>query len=342
MKPITVDVHAHFVPRLLIERFAAHHASFPDVRMTGDSRNPSFQFPGGDATRPLNPKVADLDDRRAWMDEAGIDHQLLGLWTDIEGYELEARQGQAWSRLINDCMQEALRNEPRFSPLATLPLQDGQLAAEMLEDCLARGFAGAMIGTLPKGVSGGMLDDPALDPFWEAASRLQAGIFLHPMYVCGDPRVLDYEMVNAISRVAETSIAVTRLLYSGHLLKYPGVKLVLAHGGAALPYALGRLSRNHQHFGNMADPVQGFQALYFDSCIFDPELLQLLASKAAPDHVMLGSDMPFTIGDPRPRQVIEGAYLRDAQRRGMLGQTAQTVFRLRPDCWCPPVSPASR
>ena len=35
MKPITVDVHAHFVPRLLIERFAAHHASFPDVRMTG-------------------------------------------------------------------------------------------------------------------------------------------------------------------------------------------------------------------------------------------------------------------------------------------------------------------
>ena len=86
MKPITVDVHAHFVPRLLIERFAAHHASFPDVRMTGDSRNPSFQFPGGDATRPLNPKVADLDDRRAWMDEAGIDHQLLGLWTDIEGY----------------------------------------------------------------------------------------------------------------------------------------------------------------------------------------------------------------------------------------------------------------
>jgi aminocarboxymuconate-semialdehyde decarboxylase len=158
------------------------------------------------------------------------------------------------------------------------------------------------------------------------------------MYVCGDPRVLDYEMVNAISRVAETSIAVTRLLYSGHLLKYPGVKLVLAHGGAALPYALGRLSRNHQHFGNMADPIQGFKALYFDACIFDPELLQLLASKAAPDHVMLGSDMPFTIGDPRPRQVIEGAYLRDAQRRGMLGQTAQKVFRLRPDCWCPPVS----
>ena len=47
-----------------------------------------------------------------------------------------------------------------------------------------------MIGTLPKGVNGGMLDDPALDPFWEAASRLQAGIFLHPMYVCGDQREL--------------------------------------------------------------------------------------------------------------------------------------------------------
>ena len=50
---------------------------------------------------------------------------------------------------------------------------------------------------------------------------------------------------------------------------------------------------------------------------------------------MLGSDMPFPIGDPAPQRVIEGAYLNDAQKRGILGGTAQSVFRVRPDCWCP-------
>ena len=59
------------------------------------------------------------------------------------------------------------------------------------------------------------------------------------------------------------------------------------------------------------------------------------ARKAAPGHVMLGSDQPFPIGDPEPRKVLEGAYFNEAQKQGILGETAQTVFRVRPDCWHP-------
>ena len=57
--------------------------------------------------------------------------------------------------------------------------------------------------------------------------------------------------------------------------------------------------------------------------------------QATPERVMLGSDMPFPIGDPEPRKVVEGAYFNDAQKKGILGETAQGVFRVRPDCWCP-------
>ena len=334
MKSIVIDIHAHFVPKLLIQRFDANASQFPGVKIRREGKNTRFQFPGGEPTRPLNPKVSDLTDRRGWMDQAGIDHQLLGLWTDIEGYELDAQEGAAWSRFINECMWEELREEPRFSPLASVPLQDGRLAAEVLVEALERGFAGTMIGTLPKGL-GGNLDDPALDPFWDAASKLGAGIFLHPMYLCNDARVSDFELVNTIGRVAETSIAVSRLLFSGHLLKYPGMKLVIAHGGAALPYALGRLMRNYAYLGKIADPKKGFDALFFDSCVFDPETLEFLAKKSSPDRIMLGSDMPFNIGDPAPRKAIEGAYLREAHRRAIMGETAQRVFRIRPDCWCP-------
>ena len=72
-------------------------------------------------------------------------------------------------------MHEALRDERRFTPRATVPLQDGKLAAEVLGEAMEQGFGG--IGALPKGYSGGNLDDLSLDPFWETASNFDSCVF---------------------------------------------------------------------------------------------------------------------------------------------------------------------
>jgi aminocarboxymuconate-semialdehyde decarboxylase len=335
MKDLVIDIHAHFIPKRLYEQFDANAAQFPGVRLLRDDKSVRVQFPGGEPTRPISPKLSDLAERRTWMDANGVDHQLVGGWLDSFGYELPPHEGLAWSRYYNDCMHEELQAETRFTPLATVPLQDGKLAAEVLSEALDRGFGGAMIGTLPKGLSGN-LDDPSLDPLWETASRLGAAIFMHPMFLCGEPRLAEYDLVNTVGRLADTTIAVSRLLFSGHLLRFPGMKFVLAHGGAALPYALGRLVRNHAiSQGKYADPRKGFEAMYFDSCVFDVEALEFLAKKSAPERIMLGSDMPFPIGDPAPTKVVQAATFSDAQRKRILGDTAQGVFRVRPDCWCP-------
>ena len=335
VKNLVIDIHAHFIPKLLYERFDASSAKFPGVKLLRDAKGVRMQFPGGEPTRPISPKLSDLADRRAWMDRNGIDHQLVGGWLDSFGYELPSGEGLAWSRYYNECLQEELDEETRFTPLATVPLQHGGLAAEVLGEALERGFGGVMIGTLPKGNSGN-LDDPALDPFWQAASDLEAAVVMHPMFLCGEPRLADYDLVNAIGRLADTSIAVSRLLFSGHLLRFPGMKFVLSHGGAALPYALGRLARNHKIAGGKyADPRKGFEAMYFDSCVFDSDSLEYLAKKAGPGRVMLGSDQPFPIGDPEPKKPLAGAYFNEALKKGILGETAQSVFRVRADCWRP-------
>lgn len=333
MKTLVIDIHAHFIPKCLYDRYDANAAKFPGVKLTRDDKGVRMQFPGTEPTRPISPKLSDLADRRAWMDKNGIDHQLVGGWLDSFGYELPVQEGLAWSRFINECMWDQLREETRFTPLATVPLQDGKLAAQVLEEAMAKGFGGVMIGTLPKGLSGN-LDDPSLDPFWSAASKLNAAVVLHPMFICGEPRLNDYDLVNAIGRVADTSIAVSRLLFSGHLLKFPGMKFILSHGGAALPFALGRLIRNHQiSQGKYADPRKGCEAMYYDSCVFDADALEFLAKKASADRLMLGSDAPFPIGDPEPKKVIEAAAgLNAEQKAKILGITAQSVFRLRADC----------
>lgn len=324
-----IDVHAHFVPKVLIERFEDEKQRFPNVSITREG-GVRFAFNGGEATRPMSPKLADLDDRRAWMDRNGIDHQLVGGWLDVFGYELPAEQGAAWSRYVNDCLRVSLSGEQRFTPLATVPLQSGALAAQVLEEAMAQGFGGVMIGTLPRG-DGGNLDAPDLDPFWAAAARLNAAVYLHPMFVCGEPRLSDYDMVNAIGRLVDTSIAVTRLLYSGHLLRYTGLKLVVSHGGAALPLVLGRLQRNYVNGqGKYADPAQGFGTLYFDSVVLDADALRFLALKAGTGRIMLGSDAPFPIGDPAPCKVVEAAFEGDARER-VLRTNAREVFRIRAD-----------
>jgi aminocarboxymuconate-semialdehyde decarboxylase len=205
-------------------------------------------------------------------------------------------------------------------------MQDGKRAAKVLEEALANGMHGAMIGTQPHGSSGN-LDDPDLDPFWEAAAALKATIYIHPMFGCGDPRLNDYAMMNAVGRGTDTTTAVARMLFAGHFIKHKGMRCVVSHGGGALPFMLGRLARNHEiHPGEYADPVEGFNQLFFDSVLFDPGALTFLCSCCGHDKVVMGSDYPFPIGDMEPLKVIENADFTDAQKSMILGETAKDLF----------------
>ena len=199
----------------------------------------------------------------------------------------------------------------------------------MLREAMAAGFKGLMIGTQPKGSGGGNLDDPGLDPFWEAASELEAPIFIHPMFGSDDARLHDFGMMNAVGRVTDTTIAVSRLLLMGHPVRFPGLRLVIATGGAALPFMLGRLARNRDVYPDeVHDPEESFRKLYFDSIVFRTEALEFLCDMVGTDRVMLGSDYPFPIGDPKPTEVILNSKYDEAEKQAMLEGNARALFRL--------------
>ncbi len=100
MKNLVIDIHAHFTPKALAQRFDGHAEKFPGVKLLRDTGGgpPRIQFPGTEPTRPIFPRLSDLADCRAWMDKNGIDHQLVGGWLDSFGYELPASEGLARSR----------------------------------------------------------------------------------------------------------------------------------------------------------------------------------------------------------------------------------------------------
>ena len=129
-----------------------------------------------------------------------------------------------------------------------LPIQSGRHAVQELEAAHAMGFRGLTIGTFAPGVD---LDHPDLDGLWETCARKKMPIFLHPLYLYGEPRLASYDLPNAIGRVNDTAIAVSRLLYAGALTRHPDLQMIVAHGGGGVPYALGRLLAGLQELINL-------------------------------------------------------------------------------------------
>ncbi len=322
-----IDSHAHFIPPSLLAAIEDRAREFASLSLAHDDTGSfGFSFAGGKPTRPASKMLSDTKGRIDWMDANKIDLQVIGGWLDMFGYEMPVDDGRRWSRMINDHLRQFCAENDRFMPLASLPMQDGGAAAMVLDEAHQQGFKGAMIGTQPKG-KGGVLDDPTLTPFWESAHRNKSILFIHPVFDSGDDRVNDYGMNNAIGRITDTLIAISRIIYSGHVETYHDAKIVIGIGGSALPYVLGRMMRNYNlHKDTLADPSKALSMLYYDTLLHDPAALEFLLSAVGSDRIMLGSDMPFPIGDPSPLAVLDG--LDTAVRTKLVSGVAGQLFGL--------------
>jgi aminocarboxymuconate-semialdehyde decarboxylase len=322
-----VDCHAHLVPPDLLAAIRKDKARFPSVRLIEDGDSLAFAFPRGKPTRPVSKKLSDITGRLTWMQKQGIDKQVVGGWVDMFGYDIAGAEGEAWSRMINEALLSAAKAEPHFVPLACVPLGDGARAAAVLKDAVKAGFPGAMIGTLPRG-PGSTLDHVDLDPFWAAADETGAVVHIHPSFDAGDVRVNDYGLANGLGRITDAAIATARLLCSGHPTKYKNCKFFAPMGAAALPFVLGRLKRNHQITPGIGNPAEGLARLYTDTIVHDARVLKFVVETIGTERLMMGSDMPFPIGDLEPMKVVAEAGLGKAQIESINGGLAATLFRI--------------
>lgn len=319
-----VDVHAHVVPGELFAELAGGRGGFPNVAVTPHESTYVVSFNGGAPTRPISAGLSDLGARVAWLAGQGIAAQVIGGWLDVFGYQLAPDEGADWAVAVTESISKLAATDERLIALGTVPLQDPERAAEALRAQRAAGLPGVMIATR---AGERELDDPGYTPFWEAADESGAVIFLHPGFGGASQRYHDFGLVNGLARLEDTTVTLARLLYSGIPARYPRARIVVAHGGAALPAVLGRLARNHAITPGTADPLESFARLYFDSVVFDPVALEFLVARAGADRVLLGSDYPFPIGDLTPRQVLDTAKLTDPERDLIGGGTADLLFR---------------
>jgi aminocarboxymuconate-semialdehyde decarboxylase len=326
----TIDVHTHILTDEAMRRLAGESPKVAPVIKATPNGTSVLEIGGLIVQNPLPREIRDVDLRLADMDRYRVDVQVLAATVFTFFYQEEPSLGLACSALQNEHIAAlADRHPSRFVGLATVPLQAPESAAAELERAMRKlKLRGAMIGS---NVNGRNLDDPALEPFWSAAAELGAFIFIHPHAGAAAERLKSYYLKNLVGLPFETTIAGASLLFGGVIDRHPDLKICLSHGGGFVPYQAGRFChgwevRPEARANLERSPEESLGRLYYDTILHSRRSLEFLVDSAGPEHVLLGSDYPFDMGNLDCVDRVEALSIAPQARDLILGGQAARLL----------------
>ncbi len=309
-----IDAHAHYIPQSLVAA-VRERGSQIGVRLLepAGSKTPALEFSYGFKVRPFFPKLVEpVEERTAWLDEQDLDVQLVATWPDIYGYGLPRNQTVLWHRLLNDTLGQWCRDHaPRFGFVASVPLPNGDDAAQELERAIGLGAVAVMISANVEGTNIGEL---SLDALWAKAERLKLPVLIHPVLVGPAPRAAKFGLTQSTQYIFDTTLGTGSLLFSGVLDRFPQLTFVLSHGGGAYPYLAGRFDIMHMRMDRaaQADVAQKTPSAYapmmaYDTIVHAAKALRFLADLVGIDRLVLGTDYSFPPADLQPLASLRAA-----------------------------------
>jgi len=348
-----IDLHTHILPREwpdLDKKYG--YGGF--VRLEHHKPCCARMMIGERFFREIGDNTWDPERRIEECDRAGVSMQVLSTVPVMFSYWAKPADGLDLARRLNDHIAEVVRAHPtRFAGLATLPLQDPDLAAGELERCVRElGLRGAQIGTHVdanehcQGPECRNLDDASLNAVWRTAEQIDAGIFVHPWDMLGKKRMPKYWLPWLVGMPAETSLAICCMIFSGVFDRFPKLRVAFAHGGGSFPFTIGRIEHAFHvrpdlvAVDNQTNPRRYLADLdeqgsikparfYVDSLVHDAELLKLLLKLFGAQRVALGSDYPFPLGEAQPGKLIESlAGLSSDEKAQLLAGTSREFLGL--------------
>jgi aminocarboxymuconate-semialdehyde decarboxylase len=322
---VRIDVHNHVMPREALDLLGkdpsygvtlrdgvwsgAHHVPFPVVA--------SFVEP---------------EAKLAHLDEVGVGGAVVSPPPPLFFYETPAPQGRALCEATNEGLVRFCRAAPeRLWWLANLPLQDPDAAVETLRRAVGAGAKGAALGT---SVAGNRLDGEEFERLWAVAEELGVPVLLHPAFNEPHRALGQWYLQNVIGNPLETTLTVERLICAGVLARHRGLRLLLLHGGGFFPYQAGRLAHACGVRPELTTESQevwaAFDQLYFDTITHDAAALRYLVDRVGPDHVVLGTDMPFDMALQEPIALLSEA-LDEQLVKTVTEISPAALFKLAPE-----------
>jgi aminocarboxymuconate-semialdehyde decarboxylase len=291
-----IDGHAH-----MMEREAAA-AGVPHSVVTAFGARPLPPAPPGSAQEMAERAGFDPAAHIEMLDRLGLDAEVVSSMTVMQGTSwADPGVEDGINRRINDEIARWVSSHPtRIVGSFTLPVQSRDASLRELERCT--GDLRMPVIQLPAAVRGTYLSAPEYRWLWEAIADKGLTAFIHPD---GTPDLWfqQYSMWNSVGQPIEEAKLIASLIYEGVLEQFPQLKIVVAHGGGYLPHYFGRLDRNvkahpHSAVNISRRPSEYLRCLHYDTCLYEPAMLEALVARVGADRLVMGSDFPVGETDP--------------------------------------------
>jgi aminocarboxymuconate-semialdehyde decarboxylase len=309
-QPISIDLHTHWLPPTYTNALA-------DV---------------GKPVANINPLEADLDQRRKWMDEHGVQMHLLALSGDAVWQLVTPEQSARLAQIVNDAALEAHAGYPdRFVAAIELPITDAGLCIKELDRMAGKpGMHAVNLGDTIGGRD--YVFEPEFAPVLARCEELGYPLVFHNMNT--DPfgkrpagPGLDAAFTHAV--------LAAKFIGSGTLDKYPKLEIVLPHAGGAFPYCAGRVEHFMYHMGANAGkttPPHTFQEylrrFHYDYLTYHPEGLRFLIDLVGSDRIVVGTDSFNAKDIEYPSAVVEQFNFQAVDRDRILKGNAMRLLHL--------------
>ncbi len=321
-----IDFHNHYYPPVYLDALRSG-SSAVEVTIDEDG-NPRIYYPGD--YNIAVPGHRDIDYREQVLKDHGVDTQVLTLTTPGTHVERPATAVK-FAELVNDAFAGVIASKgPRFTALATLPLNDPAASVKELERAVrVLGLRGAMLFS---NVNGAGLNEERFWPIYEAANDLGAVLYIHPTHPVGVEAMTDFWLMPLVGFLMDTTLAASKIVFSGLPHRFPKIRWALCHLGGAIPYLAERLDRGFEAFSECRahipqKPSVYLKQFYYDTVNFDTRSLELAIAFAGVDRILAGSDYPHQIGSiPKMLESIRSLAISAEDRAKILGGNAQRLL----------------
>ena len=317
----TIDIHSHIYPEpylLLLER----RKEIPCIiNRNGNREFQIFTQEIGSQTtkgRPMGPEYWDIEAKIAFMDKFSIDRSVISLgnpWMD----PFPDASGDEAAVSINKILSGyEVATDGRLVGLGVLPTSSVEAAAESVKTITqTEGLYGAAVGP---SIAGLQFDDPRLDLFWKEMANNKLPLFIHPenSLPLDTLKGFHQSLHFALGFPMETTIAIGRLVLGGVMARFPTLKIVVAHGGGCIPFLGGRLDSVHRAQFTAEDslpnpPSTYLSQLYLDALVYYAPAFQAEYRLVGEEHLMFGTDHPFSIAEPEVNRITIQQELGDGE-----------------------------
>ena len=303
-----IDIHTHIVP----EKFPPYAGKGKDVpwpSMADADACHKHVMISGKLYRTVSDGSWSVPRRIDEMGGMGVTRQAISPMPELLSYWLPLEDAKAMIRYLNEVIAEMIAAAPeRFVGLGCVPLQDTDAATRELEHVMkSLKFAGVEIASHVNGVS---IGHARFAPFFAAAERLGAAIFVHALRPAGQERIVGAFPEQAVCFPGDVALACASMITGGVATKHPKLRIAFSHGGGTMSILMPRLLHAWNKFPkakeSLAEPPDVIaKRFFYDELVFEPKAIRFLVETFGERQICVGTDYPFALGDWKPMQTLD-------------------------------------